>query len=115
LDAKGVAQVMIQRIDTLPSYIVSKNTEIAKNIRELSLDREFLVKERTRVKNQLHGILHRIFNTEYATLFKDPFSLKALKYWMKVKPKDTDPFLLRSMKRKVKRLLDIREEIAELE
>lgn len=115
LDAKGVAQVMIQRIDTLPSYTITKDTEIAKNIRELSMDREYLVKERTRVKNQLHGTLHRIFNTEYATVFKDPFSLKALKYWMKARPKNTDQFLLRSMKRKVKRLLDIREEITELE
>lgn len=115
LDAKGVAQVMIQRIDTLPSYIVSKESELAKNIRELSLDREHLVKERIRVKNQLHGVLHRIFNTEYAKLFKDPFSLKALKHWKSVRPKNANPFLLRSMKRKVKRLLDIREEISELE
>ncbi len=114
-DAQGVAQVMIQRIDTLPSYIVSKEGDIAKNIRELSLDREYLVKERMRVKNQLHGVLHRIFNTEYANAFKDPFSLKALKYWMKARPKNADSFLLRSMKRKVKRLLDVREEITELE
>lgn len=115
LDAKGVAQVMIQRIDTLPSYIVSKESELAKNIRELSLDREHLVKERIRVKNQLHGVLHRIFNTEYAKLFKDPFSLKALKHWKSARPKNANPFLLRTMKRKVKRLLDIREEISELE
>lgn len=115
LDAKGVAEVMIQRIDMLPSYIISKDADSAKNIREISLDREFLVKERVRVKNQLHTILHRVFNTEYATLFKDPFSLKALKHWMKAKPKNVDPFLLRSMKRKVKRLLQLREEITELE
>jgi len=115
LDAQGVAQVMIQRIDMLPSYIISKEADSAKNIRELSLDREYLVKERVRVKNQLHTILHRVFNTEYVTLFKDPFSLKALKHWMKAKPRNVDAFLLRSMKRKVKRLLQLREEITELE
>jgi transposase len=115
LDAQGVAQVMIQRIDTLPSFTVTKEAGIAKNIRDMSLDREFLVKERTRIKNQLHTLLYRIFNTEYANQFKDPFSLKALKHWMKSKPKNISPFLLRSMKRKVKRLLDIREETLELE
>ena len=115
LDAKGVAQVMIQRIDTLPPYSITKEADIAKNIRELSMDREFLVKERIRVKNQLHTFLYRIFNTEYAKLFKDPFSLKALKHWKSARPKNVSPFLLRAMKRKVKRLLDIREEIAELE
>ena len=115
LDAKGVAQVMIQRIDTLPIYTITKDAEIAKNIREISMDREYMVKERTRVKNQLHTLLHRIFNTEYAKLFKDPFSLKALKHWMKSRPKDVSPFLVRTMKRKVKRLLDIREEVSELE
>ncbi|MBI4272676.1 IS110 family transposase [Candidatus Uhrbacteria bacterium] len=114
-DAHGVAQVMIQRIDTLPSYSITKETETAKNIREVSMDREYLVKERTRVKNQLHTLLYRIFNTEYAKLFKDPFSLKALTYWMKSRPKNISPFLLRTMKRKVKRLLDIREEVSELE
>jgi hypothetical protein len=106
---------MIQRIDTLPSITITKEAQIAKNIREISMDREYLVKERTRIKNQLHTLLYRIFNTEYAKQFKDPFSLKALKHWMKAKPKNTDPFLLRSMKRKVNRLLDIREEISELE
>lgn len=114
-DAQGVAQVMIQRIDTLPSYSITKNAEIAKNIRDMSMDREYLVKERTRIKNQLHTLLYRVFNTEYAQLFKNPFSLKALKHWMKSRPKNVDQFLLKSMKRKVKRLLDIREEISELE
>lgn len=115
LDAKGVAQVMIQRIDTLPFVTVTKEAGIAKNIKDLSCDREQLVNDRIRLKNQLHTLLYRVFNTEYAKVFKDPFSLKALKHWMKARPKNVDPFLLRSMKRKVKRLLDIREEISELE
>lgn len=114
-DAQGVAKVLIQRIDTLPSYTLTKEADIAKNIRDISHDREYLVKERTRIKNQLHTILYRIFNTEYGHVFKDPFSLKALKHWMKARPKNVSPFLLRTMKRKVKRLMDIREEISELE
>lgn len=115
LDAAGVAEVMIRKIDSLPVYTLTKEAETAKNIRDISLDREHLIKERTRIKNQLHTMLYRIFNTQYAKEFKDPFSVKALRYWMKSRPKDVSPFLVRSMKRKVKRLMDIREEVQELE
>lgn len=115
LDAQGVAEVMIRKIDSLPAYTLTKETEVAKNIKDVSLDREHLVKERTRLKNQVHTLLYRIFNTQYAQEFKDPFSLKALRHWMKSRPKDTSPFLVRSMKRKARRLIDIRTEIQELE
>lgn len=115
LDAKGVAKVMIQRIDTLPAYIVSEEGRTASVLKELSQDREFLVVEQTRIKNQLHTILHRIWNTAYREKFKNPFSVKALQYWMRSVPKSAPSFLVRSMKRKVKRLQAIREEIKELE
>src|SRR6202035_5026432 len=85
-----------------------------KNLKEISLDREDLVNERVRLKNQLHTILHRIWNTEYRGKFTDPFSLKALRYWMRARP-DCSDFLTRMMKRKVKRMLAIHEEIKELE
>lgn len=106
---------MIQRIDTLPVYTLTEEAKIAKDIKDISLDREYLVKERTRIKNQLHTLLYRIFNTAYQAKFKDPFSVKALRYWMKANPKDASSFLVRSMKRKVKRLQQIRDEINELE
>mgnify|MGYP001596144735 CR=1 FL=1 len=115
LDAQGVAEVMIRKIDSLPIFTLTKDAEIAKNIKDVSLDREHLVKERTRIKNQLHTLLYRIFNTMYAKEFKDPFSIKALRHWMKSRPKDVSPFLTRSMKRKVRRLMDIRKQIVELE
>jgi len=115
LDAQGVAEVMIRKIDSLPAHTLTKDGEIAKNIRDVSFDREHLVKERTRLKNHVHTLLYRIFNTAYAKEFKDPFSVKALRHWMKSRPKDISPFLVRSMKRKVRRLMDIREEIMELE
>jgi hypothetical protein len=59
LDAQRVAEVMIQRIDTLPTYKLTEEAQKAKQIRELSLEREWLVKERARLKNQLHILLHR--------------------------------------------------------
>ena len=115
LDAQGVAEVMIQRIDTLPVYTLSEEAKKAKQIRELSLEREWLVKERARLKNQLHILLHRIHNTGYRIKFKDPFSKKALRYWMRSASKDTDAILEQRMKRAVRRLLDLKEEIQEIE
>lgn len=115
LDARGVAEVMIQRIDTLPVYKLTEEAKKAKQIRELSLEREWLVKERARLKNQLHILLHRIHNSQYRTKFKDPFSKKALRYWLRSLPKGTDDILEQRMKRAVRRLLDLREEIQEIE
>jgi transposase len=115
LDAKGVAEVMIQRIDSLPLYKVTEEAQKAKQIRELSIEREWLVKERARLKNQLHTLLHRIHNTAYRAKFKDPFSKKALCYWMKSISKNTGAILAARMKRAVRRLLDLREEIQEIE
>jgi transposase len=115
LDAQGVAEVMIQGIDTLPAYRLTEEAQKAKQIRELSLEREFLVKERSRLKNQLHILLHRIHNTSYRIKFKDPFSKKALRYWMRNIPKGTDAILEQRTKRAVRHLLDLREEIQEIE
>jgi len=115
LDAQGVAEVMIQRINMLPTYKLTEAAQKSKQIRELSLEREWLVKERARLKNQLHVLLHRIHNTEYRSRFKDPFSKKALRYWMRSIPQNTDAMLEQRMKRAVRRLLDLREEIQEIE
>ena len=114
LDALGVAKVMIQSIDTLLPYTISKESEKAKQIKEISIDREDLVLERTRLENQVHTLLYRIYNTEYEQKFKDPFSIKALRFWSKAKPK-CDPYLLKTMKRKIRRLLDIHTEVVDLE
>ena len=105
---------MIQSIDTLLPYTISKESEKAKQLKEISVDREDLVLERTRLKNQVHTLLYRIYNTEYEQKFKDPFALKALRFWRNAKPK-CDPYLLKTMKRKVKRLLDIHTEVTDLE
>jgi len=115
LDAQGVAEVMITKIDTLPAYTISETAQKAKQIRELSLEREWLVKERARLKNQLHILLHRIHNTMYRAKFKDPFSKKAMRYWMRSIPKNTDAILEQRTKRALHRLLDLREEIQEIE
>lgn len=114
LDALGVAEVMIRKIDTLPVYRLSDHAKRAKQIKEISLDREYLVLERVRLKNQLHGLLHRIWNTGYRSKFKDPFSVKALRYWLRSRMAH-DPVVMRMMKRKVRRMLALNDEIRELE
>jgi transposase len=114
LDALGVAKAMVLNTGTLLPYTVSEESQKAKQLKEISLDREYLVKERTRLKNQLHMILYRIYNTDYANKYKDPFSLKALRFWSKARP-TCDVFLLKTMKRKARRLLDIHTEVSDLE
>ncbi len=120
LDALGVAKVLIQRIDTLPDYSISITDELAKEIKELAMDRDFLVKEQTRIKNQLHRLLHKTYGSEYQAKFKDAFSLKALRYWRKYPtgkayPLADDSILKNQVKRKIIRLLDIRQECKEIE
>lgn len=118
LDALGAAQVLIQRIDTLPKYTITPQDELAKEIKELVLDREFLVKEQTRLKNQLHRLLHKAYNSEYREKFKNPFAVRALQYWFRYpvpKKENCSPVLKRQIKRKVRRLVDIRKEVKEIE
>ena len=120
LDALGVAKVLIQRIDSLPDYSISKADDLSKEIKELALDREFLVKEQTRIKNQLHRLLHTAYNSAYRNKFKNPFSLKALRYWKahpipRVNSEPVSSVLKNQIKQKIKRLIDIREEVKEIE
>lgn len=123
LDAFGVAKVLIQRIDSLPDYSITPKDELSKEIKELVLDREFLVKEQVRLKNQLHHLLHKSYGSNYRPLFKCIFSIKALNYWRRHPlPKkiwndgliNHGAVLKSQIRRKVKRLLLIKEEIKEI-
>jgi len=115
LDAFGIAEALIHRIGTLPHYSISKEGEVSQEIKELVMDREFLVKEQTRLKNQLHRLLHKAYNSEYREKFKNPFSVKALKYWLRTSLKIDSSILGSQIRRKVKRLIDIKKEIMEIQ
>lgn len=80
-DALGVAKVLIQKIDSVPSFNISETAEIARDIRSLTKDRETIVLEQTRLKNQLHTLLHHSYGSNYKSIFPDPFSKKALLFW----------------------------------
>jgi len=124
LDALGVARVLLQRSDSLPSFTIAHPDRVSKEIKELVLDRESQVKEQTRLKNQLHSLLHRTYGSSYKELFKNPFSLKALKHWKRC-PLDRklakqglichQGALKDRVRRKIKRLLVIRKELKEVE
>ena len=117
-DALGVARALIQGIGTLPNFSISENNKAAQGLKELVIDREFLIKEQTRIKNQMHRLLHRAYNTEYRERFKNVFAVRALEYWHRhpVPKEFKDDILLKDqIKRKVKRLQDIKKEVMEIE
>lgn len=118
IDAQGVAEVLIQRIDRLPTFTVTDTGKLATTLRELCGDRAFLVQEGTRLKNQLHHLLYEAYGSVYQHKFKKLFSVKALRYWHRypvpVSMKD-NCMLKNRIRRKVKRLQQLRTEIKELE
>ncbi len=115
LDAEGVAEVMIRRIDSLPIYTLTEKMKFSKQIREISREREIMVKEKTRLKNQLHTLLYDVYNSGYQKRFKDPFSKKAMRCFMRSAPKNADVVLVRRMKRFLRRLRSLQEESQEIE
>lgn len=122
LDALGVAKVLIQRIDSLPDFSISETSQTAKEIKNLISEREFLVKEQTRLKNQLHRRLHQARGSEYRERFKSPFTKKALAYWRHCPLSRNNhyvltdlEFLKKQIRRKIKRLLVVQKEIKEIQ
>jgi transposase len=65
LDAKGVAKVTLLSHRTLPQKILTQEFKIANDIQGLVYDREFLIRNQTRIKNQLHALLHEKFGDDY--------------------------------------------------
>jgi len=76
-DAKGVVKATIlEGIGRLPSFRITSEGELSKDLKTLVSDRNFLVKEQTRLKNQLHRLLHRSYSGYYDKVFKNPFYLE---------------------------------------
>lgn len=140
-DARGVVRATIlEGIGRLPSFKITPNSELSKELRALVYDRDFIVKEQTRLKNQLHRLLHQSYSGHYSKIFKSPFSKKALNFWHEfpslltlksskkriIKPdwlKDISKEELlpisalraNQIKRKINRLLQIREELKDID
>jgi len=78
LDALAISRVLISEFDKLPT--IQSLDEVYLAIHQLSNRRDSLVKEKTRIKNKLHILLHREY-PYYQTMFKDTFSKAALAFW----------------------------------
>lgn len=140
-DAFGVAKVLIEKIDSLPAFSITETSETAKDLHILTMERDSLVKEQIRLKNQLHQALRQTYGSDYRGVFKDVFSKKALTFWQEFpaaqvltasrkhsvkKPEwlkktpvgflpPSSQTLNRHISRKAGRLLAIREELLEIE
>ncbi len=77
-DAAAITRVLIQDFDKLQT--INSFDELHLAIRELSNQREALIKEQTKVKNRLHLLIHRQY-PQYQKMFKTTFSKSALCFW----------------------------------
>ena len=82
-DALLVAKTLISELDNLPQIRFSNQIQIAKELKGVVNDYDNLVKNQTQTKNQFHKLLYQEYGASYGQLFKDPFSLKALTYWLR--------------------------------
>lgn len=119
IDAGLVVSVLTRDLASLPQL----SAEHTHNqgyliITSLVKLREDLVKERTRLKNQLHHLFHKE-DPRYRERFNTVFSQKALAYWQRRCYRDTEDQLIKVRRRsiawKIKRLKEIFKQIGKLE
>lgn len=80
-DALVIAQTLLAEfVDNLPPDVSINDLYVA--IRDLSLHRDSLVKEQTRLKNKFHSLIRDQYPI-YESMFKDPFSKSGLAFWQK--------------------------------
>lgn len=83
IDAKNVGRVILNKYDEiLPACpIISEEQE---NLRLIDIhlqERDGLIKQRTKIKNHFHNLLHQYYGDSYKKKFKNIFSNLALKYY----------------------------------
>lgn len=117
LDARRVGKVILHRSEeTLPAAkSIAQEKERIRSIDLLLQERRDLTKEQTRIKNQLHMLLHQRYGNGYRHGFKDIFSLKALVFYAASLKRETAPSLSQSILRRIKRLELIRSQIKEID
>ncbi len=118
IDAKRVGKVILNRMEeTLPA--TPSIAQEKRRIREIDLllqERSDLIKEQTRLKNQLHGLLHQHFGNDYRKGFKDIFSLKALAFYSASLKEQSEPSpLTSSILRRIDRLKLVFSQIKEID
>jgi len=114
VDAKRVGKVLLYKYEqTLPakeSIADKRELEIAQSLDLLLMERQDLVRVKTIVKNQLHGLLHQHYTEKYRLHCPRSFSKKATQ-WFLLDLKDNGTILATSIKRRLARLLFIENQI----
>jgi len=116
-DAKRVGKVMLHKMEqTLPADPIV--AEDQKHIRLLDLhiqEREGLVSQQTKLKNQLHTLLHQHYGDDYKRDFATPFSQTAITWYLDDLVKDGGDYLAKAIKRRIDQLVLFKEQIREVD
>lgn len=114
VDAKRVGKVILSKYEeTLPareSIADEKELGIARSLGFLLMERRDLVKQKTIIKNQLHGLIHERYTERYREHCPRSFSKRAIK-WFLLDLKDDSSILSTSITRRLNRLLFVEDQI----
>ncbi len=114
VDAKRVGKVLLYKYEqTLPakeSIAEKRELETAQSLDLLLMERGDLVRQKTVVKNQLHGLLHQHYTERYRLHCPRSFSKKAIK-WFLDDLRENKTILATSITRRLGRLLFIESQI----
>lgn len=116
LDARRVGKVILHRYEeTLPAtFSITEEEESLKEIDLLLQERRDLIKEQTKLKNQLHFLLHQLLKDNYRQEFGDIFSSKALDFYLTLLKK-IPSFRKKSILRRIERLRLIKSQVKEVD
>jgi transposase len=114
VDAKRVGKVLLTKYEeTLPakeSIADAKELETARSLDLLLMERRDLVKQKTVLKNQLHGLIHQYYTESYREVCPRSFTKKAIK-WFLDDLKINKTILATSITRRLERLLFVENQI----
>ena len=114
VDAKRVGKVILTKYeDTLPakeSIAEERELDIAKSLDLLLMERKDLVKSKTILKNQLHGLIHQHYTESYRAICPRSFTKKAIR-WFLDNLGGNATILAASITRRLHRLLFVEDQI----
>jgi transposase len=114
VDAKRVGKVILHKYEeTLPakeSIASEEELEVARSLDLLLLERTELTRQKTIIKNQLHGLIHQKYTESYREHCPRSFSKKAIKWFLTDLDSSTD-ILATSIARRLRRLLFVEDQI----
>lgn len=114
VDAKRVGKVILTKYEeTLPakeSIAEKHELETARSLDLLLMERRDLVKSKTILKNQLHGLIHQHYTESYRVVCPRSFTKKAIR-WFLDDLKNNKAILATSITRRLNRLLFVESQI----